>query len=105
MTRLLDDILREPGELSKSLAYAFGQGRSPLPAASDLVLNLPSISAPWQFLLDILPDQLAAECLAQRNSQDCDSFRICSYIVEEEGGLLPEKKSGSRELPKGESAG
>ncbi len=73
--------------------------------AADLVLNLPSIAAPWQFLLDIIPVQLAAESLSQRNSQDCDSFRICSYIVEEEGGLIPEKKSDSRELQKEESTG
>jgi glucosamine--fructose-6-phosphate aminotransferase (isomerizing) len=60
--------------------------------SADVVLNLPFVPAPWQFLLDIIPMQIAAELLSHKNSQDCDSFRICSYIVEEEGGLIPENK-------------
>lgn len=64
--------------------------------AADVVLNLPGISASWQFALEIMPIQLAAERLSHLNSQDCDSFRICSYIVEEEGGLVPKGKHSAR---------
>jgi len=64
---------------------AIGRG---LPAsAADLVLGLPSIPAAWQFLIDIIPIQIAAERLAQRRGENCDAFRLCSYIVEAEGGL------------------
>lgn len=55
--------------------------------AADVVVNIPRIPAPWQFLIDIFPMQIAAECLSRCRGKDCDSFRICSYIVEEEGGL------------------
>jgi glucosamine--fructose-6-phosphate aminotransferase (isomerizing) len=62
-----------------------GQG---LPAdAGDLVFDLPAIPAPWQFLIDILPAQLAAEHLAGLRGADCDTFRICPYVVEDESGL------------------
>jgi len=57
-------------------------------AAADLVLNIPEAPPAWQFLIDIVPVQIAAECLAERRGKDCDAFRICSYIVEEEGGLF-----------------
>jgi fructoselysine-6-P-deglycase FrlB-like protein len=55
--------------------------------AADLVMNIPTIPALWQFLIDIIPIQLAAERLARLRGEDCDSFRICPYIIEEEGGL------------------
>jgi hypothetical protein len=59
-----------------------------LPAgAADLVLDLPPLPAAWQFLIDIIPAQLAAEQLARLRGEDCDSFRICPYIIEAEGGL------------------
>ena len=57
----------------------------------DLVFQLPEIPSEWQFLVDIIPAQLAAENLARLSGVDCDSFRYCSYIVEDEWGLLPEK--------------
>jgi glucosamine--fructose-6-phosphate aminotransferase (isomerizing) len=61
-----------------------------LPAdAGDLVLQLPAIKQEWQFLLDIIPVQMTAEVLAQVNHQDCDTFRLCQYIVEDEGGIIP----------------
>jgi hypothetical protein len=44
----------------------------------------------WQFLIDVIPTQLAAERLAHLSGVDCDSFRLCSYIVENEWGLLHE---------------
>ena len=59
--------------------------------AGDLVFQLPAIPAEWQFLTDILPAQLVAERLAQLSGVDCDTFRLSSYIVEDEGGLLPKK--------------
>ena len=52
-----------------------------------LVFQLPRIAADWQFLIDIIPAQLVAEAMARRTGVDCDSFRICSYIVEGEYGL------------------
>src|SRR5882724_11299834 len=58
--------------------------------AADLVFRLPKIPPHWQFLIDIIPAQLAAERLAQLSGVDCDSFRLCSYIVEDEWGLLHE---------------
>jgi len=56
----------------------------------DLVFVLPTIPGPWQFLIDIFPVQLAAEHLSHIRGVDCDSFRICSYIVEDEYGLIRE---------------
>jgi hypothetical protein len=56
--------------------------------AGDLVLQLPQIRAKWQFLIDIIPIQITAELLADSGNQDCDTFRLCQYIVEDEGGLL-----------------
>jgi glutamine---fructose-6-phosphate transaminase (isomerizing) len=55
--------------------------------SADLLTSLPSIPAQWQFLIDIVPMQLAAECLARATGRDCDSFRLCSYVVLSEGGL------------------
>lgn len=65
--------------------------------AGDLVLHLPEISAEWQFLIDIIPVQLVAEHLSRLSGVDCDSFRHCSYIVEDEFGLL--LKNTSKEKP------
>lgn len=63
-----------------------------LPAdAGDLVFQLPAIPAGWQFLIDIIPAQLVAERLSRLSGVDCDTFRLSSYVVEDEGGLLPRK--------------
>ena len=59
------------------------------PDACDLVLQIPAIKREWQFLLDIIPIQMTAEVLAEANHQDCDTFRLCQYIVEDEGGIIP----------------
>ena len=59
--------------------------------AGDLVFQIPSIAPEWQFLLDIIPAQLAAEHLARLQGVDCDSFRICSYVVDGEFGLMNEE--------------
>jgi glutamine---fructose-6-phosphate transaminase (isomerizing) len=62
---------------------------SNLPAdAGDLVLQLPPWPSGWQFLMDIIPAQLAAEVLARLSGADCDTFRFASYVVKDEKGLL-----------------
>jgi len=53
-----------------------------------LTLQLPGIPAPWQFLVDCIPVQLAAEQLARLSGEDSDTFRLCSFVVEDEAGLL-----------------
>jgi glutamine---fructose-6-phosphate transaminase (isomerizing) len=58
--------------------------------AGDLVLQVPPTPRGWQFLLDVVPAQLAAAHLAEISEVDCDSFRICSYIVRGEYGLISE---------------
>jgi glucosamine--fructose-6-phosphate aminotransferase (isomerizing) len=52
--------------------------------SGDLVCQLPPSPPHWQFANDRLPIQLAAEGLARPFGVDCDSFRICSCIVEDE---------------------
>jgi glutamine---fructose-6-phosphate transaminase (isomerizing) len=56
--------------------------------AADLVVLLPPWPSGWQFLMDIIPAQLAAEILSRLSGADCDSFRFASYVVEGEKGLL-----------------
>src|SRR5882724_150917 len=56
--------------------------------AGHLVLQLPAIRREWQFLIDIIPIQITAERLSHAGNQDCDRFRLCQYIIEDEGGLL-----------------
>ena len=64
--------------------------------AGDLVFQLPAVLPDWQFLIDIMPVQLAAESLSRLSGVDCDSFRLCSFIVEDEHGLLPKQASGGK---------
>jgi len=59
--------------------------------AGDLVFQLPEIRPEWQFLIDIIPAQLTAERLSRLSGVDCDTFRLCSFIVEDDGGLLPKQ--------------
>jgi glutamine---fructose-6-phosphate transaminase (isomerizing) len=63
--------------------------------AGDLVCQLPTSPPHWQFVIDVLPIQLAAERLSRLSGVDCDSFRICSYVVEDEHGLLGNKTEAS----------
>jgi glutamine---fructose-6-phosphate transaminase (isomerizing) len=63
--------------------------------AGDLVCQLPTYPPGWQFVIDFLPVQLAAERLSRLSGVDCDSFRICSYVVEDEHGLLGKKAEAS----------
>jgi fructoselysine-6-P-deglycase FrlB-like protein len=64
--------------------------------AADLVCQLPSSPPHWQFVIDVFPIQLAAERLSRLAGVDCDSFRICSYVVEDEHGLLHQKAEVSQ---------
>lgn len=57
--------------------------------AGDLVFELPAVAPSWQFVMDIIPAQLAAEHLSRLRGVDCDSFRLSSHVVTSEGGLLP----------------
>jgi glucosamine--fructose-6-phosphate aminotransferase (isomerizing) len=60
-----------------------------LPAdAGDLLIQLSPWPSGWQFLMDIIPAQLAAERFARLSGADCDTFRFASYVVEGEKGLL-----------------
>jgi glucosamine--fructose-6-phosphate aminotransferase (isomerizing) len=65
--------------------------------AGDLVFQLPDVPPNWQFLIDVIPAQLAAERLARLSGVDCDSFRFCSFIVEDEYGLLREEAGASKD--------
>lgn len=64
----------------------------------DLVFQLPSAPPAWQFLIDIIPAQLTAEKLARLSGVDSDTFRYCSFIVEDEYGLLPEENKQKEKL-------
>jgi glucosamine--fructose-6-phosphate aminotransferase (isomerizing) len=61
--------------------------------AGDLVFEIPTIEPDWQFLVDIIPAQLAAEHLSRLHGVDCDSFRICSFIVDDEFGLIKKEEA------------
>ena len=63
---------------------------------------LPAVPARWQFLIDVIPIQIAAERFAAVLGEDPDSFRLCSYIVEDEGGLRSpaEGSTSERDLAK-----
>jgi fructoselysine-6-P-deglycase FrlB-like protein len=56
--------------------------------AGDLVFQLPEIPSGWQFLIDIIPAQLVAERLARLSGSDPDTFKLSSFVVEDESGLL-----------------
>jgi len=55
---------------------------------ADLTLQLPKTTREWQFLIDCIPVQLAAEQLARMSGEDSDTFRLCSFVVKDEAGLL-----------------
>ena len=87
--RMRQEDLALVSDLRKLGAKVMVTGQGLSASMAELALCLPPIPADWQFLTDIVPVQLAAERLAGLRGMDCDSFRICSYIVESEGGLLP----------------
>jgi glucosamine--fructose-6-phosphate aminotransferase (isomerizing) len=57
-----------------------------------VTMQMPAMPPQWQFLLDVIPAQLAAERLSRLAGVNCDVFRYCSFIVEDDYGLL---KTGS----------
>ncbi len=54
---------------------------------ADVVMPVPEMPDGWQFLVDIMPAQIAAERLSRLRGVDCDAFLYCPYIIESEGGL------------------
>jgi len=64
--------------------------------AGELVFSLPRSPRGWQYLIDIIPAQLAAERLSRLRGVDCDSLRFCPYIVENEGGIIQDNKYGQQ---------
>jgi glutamine---fructose-6-phosphate transaminase (isomerizing) len=76
------------GDLTRLGARVLLIGQHLEETAGDCVLCLPAIPARWQFLIDVIPVQIAVERLAALRGEDPDSFRLCSYIVEDEGGLI-----------------
>ena len=90
-SRMRDQDLSVARDLRELGASVMLIGEKLPPDAGDLVCQLPSSPADWQFAVDVLPIQLAAERLSRMVGVDCDSFRVCSYIVEDEHGLLGKK--------------
>jgi glucosamine--fructose-6-phosphate aminotransferase (isomerizing) len=81
-------VARDLRELGASVMVI---GEEIPPDAADLVCQLPTSPPLWQFAIDMLPIQLAAERLSRLRAVDCDSFRICSYVVEDDYGLARKK--------------
>jgi glutamine---fructose-6-phosphate transaminase (isomerizing) len=91
----IDDHAREADHAVardlRSLGAAVMAVGSALPAdTGDLTIEFPHWPPGWQFLMNILPVQLAAERLAALSGVDCDAFRYASYVVEDSYGLLPQ---------------
>jgi len=89
--RMREEDLAVARDLGKLGASVMVIGHNLHADAGELVVQVPAAPIGWQFLFDIIPAQLAAERLAVLSGVDCDSFRICSYIVEGESGLLSEQ--------------
>jgi fructoselysine-6-P-deglycase FrlB-like protein len=85
-------VARDLRELGASVMLI---GENLPPKAGDLVFQLPTSPPHWQFVIDVVPVQLAAERLSRLSGVDCDSLRICSYVVEDEYGLLRKKAEAS----------
>jgi glucosamine 6-phosphate synthetase-like amidotransferase/phosphosugar isomerase protein len=75
-------------DLSRMGAQVALIGQNLEKTSAELVFSLPPIAPEWQFVIDVIPGQLLAERLSRLRGVDCDSFRYCSFIVEDEGGLL-----------------
>ncbi|MGB2593264.1 MAG: SIS domain-containing protein [Candidatus Acidiferrum sp.] len=90
--RMREEDLAVARDLGKLGASVMVIGQNLREDAGDLVLQITAaVPLGWQFLFDIIPAQLVAERLARLSGVDCDSFRICSYIVGEEYGLLADE--------------
>jgi len=86
--RMREQDLATAGDLQKLGASVLLIGQNVPEGLADLTLQLPGIPAAWQFLVDCIPVQLAAEQLARLSGEDSDTFRLCSFVVEDEAGLL-----------------
>jgi glucosamine--fructose-6-phosphate aminotransferase (isomerizing) len=86
--RMRDQDLAIARDLTRLGAQIMLIGRNLPQDASALTFQLPDVPPHWQFLLDVIPAQLAAERLSRLSSVDCDVFRYCSFIVEDDYGLL-----------------
>ena len=93
--RMREQDLAVARDLRKLGALVMLIGRNVPQDAGDLVFQMPDTPANWQFLIDIIPAQLAAEKLARLSGVDSDTFRYCSFIVQDEYGLLPEEPGSS----------
>jgi glucosamine--fructose-6-phosphate aminotransferase (isomerizing) len=91
--RRREEDLRLARDLRRLGARVMLIGRAVPEDAGDLVFNVPAVPASWQFVVDVVPAQLAAEQLSHLRGVDCDTFRLCSYVVESEGGLLDSAKA------------
>jgi glucosamine--fructose-6-phosphate aminotransferase (isomerizing) len=86
--RMRSQDLNLARDLKKLGASVLLIGQQLAETAGDCVLCLPAVPARWQSLIDIIPIQIAVERLAALRGEDPDSFRLCKYIVENEGGLI-----------------
>ncbi len=91
--RMREQDLAVARDLRKLGARVMLVGQKVPEDAGDLVFQLPAIPSEWQFLIDIIPAQLVAERLSRLSGVDCDTFRLSSYVVEDEYGLLPKDTS------------
>lgn len=91
--RMRDQDLAISNDLRELGASVMLIGESAPQDAGDVVLQLPKSPPNWQFVTGIIPVQLAAERLAGLSGVNCDSFRLCSYIVQDGYGLLGKKCS------------
>jgi fructoselysine-6-P-deglycase FrlB-like protein len=87
-TRLRDADLAVVRDLHQLGASVMLIGEDLQQDSAELVIELPRWPSGWQFLMDIVPVQLAAEALARLSGADCDTFRYASYIVQGDKGLL-----------------
>lgn len=87
-------VARDLGKLGARVMLI---GRDLPQDAGDLVFQVPATPPGWEFLIDIIPAQLAAERLARLSRVDCDSFRYCSFIVEDEYGLFREEAGAPKD--------
>ena len=85
--RSRENDLRLVNDLRKRHSAVFVIGQHSKSDSRDLWIDLPGIPADWQFLIDIVPIQIASETLAMHRGYDCDRFVVSSYVVESDGGL------------------
>jgi len=86
--RMREQDLATARDLQRLGASVMLIGQRVSEVVADLTFQVPKIPGGWQFLVDCIPVQLAAEQLARMSGEDSDSFRLCSFVVEDEAGLL-----------------